>query len=360
MTVGRDLLGVFEVWHVAEETPLEPPIVIGGSLVGDLLVTSDLENPLHVQIGNVADTGQVHVQGGILPGASLEIEVASGMSGQVLVDANVGAELTVTGSVTTGGAVDIVGYVTSAGVVSLGDLNGYVEVNAGVAGRVDILGSVDKTTAGPAIRVDQNVTGEIRVYGSLYDDSNEPHEIDIGGEMPFPGAIAIDWDGNPEYDQWWQGAIIAIGQTEYRSNAAQARVYEISPCRGDMTNDWSVDNFDRTPFFTALYNPGQYALLYPGLSGSRVFHGDSDCNGTFDLADSTSFMTRTLTGFCDCYRGADEPPPAPAAEVAAMLVESVPAEQYEELVATVGIAIDWQPTKELCDYWQAVYAALTQ
>lgn len=381
-----------------------------------------------VTCGTVNEDGQLDIHGPAdgtfhLAGVSGHVKFWNGMGGTLTATAvNADGEFVVagsaqgqgltgtatfTGNVNRGGLIDITGSAGLAGSVTtanmlgtihvatdasgllsigtLGDPNdpndpnaivridggltsdGHVIVGTALRGRLEVRGDVHKTTVGPAIRVGADVTGQIRVYGSLYDDVNEAYEINVRGAMPFPGAIAIDWDGDQESDVWEPGAVIRIGATSYTGNTWQARVYEISSCRGDMQGDWAVGFPDINPFIMALndvlYGTSNYAAAFPGLEGSMAFHGDADCSDVFDSADINPFVARVQTGDCDCGEargngeGADRMPPE---ELAALLAENVAPEQYDALLAVVAAAIDAAPDEEMAAYWQAVYAALTQ
>lgn len=191
--------------------------------------------------------------------------------------------------------------------------DGHVVVGASLRGCLEVRGDVHKTTVGPAIRVGGDVTGQIRVYGSLYDDVNEPYEINVRGAMPFPGAIAIDM----------------------------------------ALND-------------VLYGTSNYAAAYPGLEGSMLYHADADCSGQVDSGDINPFIARVTTGNCDCDQprgdamGGEDADLMPPEELAAVLAENTAPEQYDALLAIIGAAIDAAPDEETQAYWQAVYAALTQ
>jgi hypothetical protein len=201
------------------------------------------------------------------------------------------------------------------------------------------------------------------VLGSLYDNPNDACEIGIRGAMPFPGTIAVDWDGDQESDTWERGAVVRIGEVAYYENNWQNRVYDISGCRGDMHGDLAAGSPDINPFVAALSNSAAYAQMHPGLDGSTIFHGDANCDGSMDFADINPFVARAGSGDCDCAeeRGdgmdGDLMPPE---DLAAILAENVAPEQYDALLAVVAAVIDAAPNEETQAYWEAVYAALTQ
>ena len=74
-----------------------------------------------------------------------------------------------------------------------------------------------------------------------------------------------------------------------------------------MNNDGLVNYADINPFVQALNNPAAYAYAHPGLGGlppdlsvggSRVWHGDLNCNDTLTYADINPLSTRIGQGCC--------------------------------------------------------------
>lgn len=278
--------------------------------------------------------------------------------GQVQIGASLGGTLQL-----LGGPVNDAG--PQEAVVIGANLTGQVIIENALERNVVVYGNVDRTASGVAISVGQSSTGQIRVYGSLYDDPNEAYEIRIGGTMPFPGAVTIDWDGDQEPDYWRSGAVIRIWQTDYHGNEEgwPARVYDVSACRGDMQGDGYVGLPDINPFIMALTDvmsgSSNYATWFPGLEGSMTFHADADCNGVVDFADINPFVARVSSGNCDCTDLDAEPPMTPR-ELALMLADNIWPELYDDLVWVVGEAIDWQESREPRAYWTAVHDALTE
>jgi hypothetical protein len=390
-----DIVGPVNLWNGLDGT------LTGGTLIGGALGGGELyiggNNP------EQGLNGTVTLSGAVEEGASINVGGAAGLAGSLIVGDLLGTvhvvfdasgALETTGLVAPSGVVQIDGDVTADGHVTVGTdldgtlsldtLNGYVNVRGGLSGRLEILGNVDKATVGHAISVDQDLAGQIRVYGSLYDDPNEVREIEIGGAMPFPGAIAVDWDGDQELDRWWPEAIIRVGQIDYRQNDWQARVYDISSCRGDLNGDESVGFPDINPFILALNDAqsgsSNYAAAFPGLEGSMTYHGDTTCDDPPHLGfeDINPFVALVTSGCCDAdcpgcsqqdgdgmngmmYEGGEGlPGMLPPEELAAQLAANVWPELYPDLVAMVAANIDLQPDEESQAYWQAVYAALTE
>lgn len=116
-------------------------------------------------------------------------------------------------------------------------------------------------------------------------------------------------------------------------------------------------------------------MTYPGLAetdpnnptaytgGCVIWHGDCNCDGVFDFGDINPFVA-LLSGTCDpnCpdCQGDDGGERMSPQELADRLVENIWPELYDDLVWVVAETIDWQETRDLRAYWQAVYAALTE
>jgi len=357
------------------------------ALGGELFVDGDPNDP------NQGLNGTVTLSGDVLDGASIEIDAPAGLAGSlsvgdvlgtIHVTGDVSGALVINGCLVDGeaaGVVQIDGDVVVGaevgiaedlqGVVSLGALNGYVQVRGELSGYLEVLEDVDKTTAGPAIRVEESLTGQIRVYGPLDADPNEADVIQIGGAMPFPGAFTVDFDGYDEDDDWDSRAYVLVEQSDpndpnsgparYNGNSPAVRVYRVTSCLGDMQNDASVNMYDITYFVAAQTGPDQYAAIAPGLEGSMVYHCDVNEDGTCDFGDINCFVYLVTHQICGPCPGEDDrgEPPSPQ-ELAKQLADNVWPELYDDLVWVVGQAIDWQKTQELREYWTAVYNALTE
>ena len=174
--------------------------------------------------------------------------------------------------------------------------------------------------------------------GSLLNEDDV--EIFVGGEMSAAAAITIDDDGSEAGAGWESGAQVEVGETVFNGNSPSAHIWEIQPCRGDMNNDGALNNFDVDPFLLALSDPEGYEDDFPGLEGSRVYHGDCDCSGTFNNFDLDPFVALLSDSCCtiDCspceslgFGGGPS-----AADVAAMLTENTAPERWETLIAVVS------------------------
>lgn len=107
-----------------------------------------------------------------------------------------------------------------------------------------------------------------------------------------------------------------------------------------MNNDGVLNSSDVDPFVLGLSDPEGYEDDFPGLEGSRVYHGDCDCSGTFNNFDLDPFVALLSEGCCtvDCSpcegsRGGGGPS---AADVAAVLAENTAPQRSEALVAAVS------------------------
>jgi len=336
--VGSDVLGSIEVnGNVdADQVPNQPRISIAGAVTGDVLV--------------------------------LQEEETDGLYGT----------LQVTGTVGDSGLLEIGGDLGAGGLVQVGELGGAIEIDGASAGNVEVLLDIGRkgAGAGPAISVGENLTGQIRVFGSFY-GSPADHEVQIGGAAP--GAFVVDWDADwvEDTDYWDSAAVVWVAHAdpnepnspsaEYNHNTPSARMYDVTACLGDMDNSGDVNFPDINPFVVALSNPAQYAALFPGLSGSMVYHGDTTCDipPHFGFEDINPFIaligkpcTRCGMEGGDAPMGGDQP--LSPEELAKELAANIWPELYADLVAMVAANIELQPDEESQAYWQAVYAALTE
>jgi hypothetical protein len=139
------------------------------------------------------------------------------------------------------------------------------------------------------------------------------------------------------------------------------RLWNVSDCRGDFNSDWVVDVGDLNLFFTALKNPGAYALAYPGFSTSRVFHRDYNCDRTFNGYDRASLLDRIARQCCDVScPGCEIQGRLAPGSLASELKGAVGPENYADLLAAVAdLAIEEpQATDKAC--WEAVYQGLAE
>jgi hypothetical protein len=325
--------------------------------------------------------GRVHVGGDVW--GPITCAGREALSGQIEIDGALGrpewgsAQLVFFGG-DASGAVRIHGTVYNA-IDVVGNLLGHIHC-ASMLGLIDLDGDLgDRNTPN-----DQTFKGHIRIDGMF-----EPFgHITVGGQIVGATSfIAVDYDANG--DDWVYvddeaGAIVVIEgdplPTIYRGNtpdAQAAHVWEISECKGDLDGDGTVGFPDINPFILALTNPLGYSQYYPGLgctgdpndpdclAGSRIWHGDLNCDGSLDFSDINPFVALLTNPCCQascdpCPGGDGGLPGLSPEELAAQLAANIWPELYPDLVAMVAAMIDAAPDEETQAYWQAVYEALTQ
>jgi hypothetical protein len=192
------------------------------------------------------------------------------------------------------------------------DWTGTLTVGGEMAGTFRCTGDSDGV-----IVVDEDLSGLILIDHSLLDAtaSSDP-EIEVVGEITATGAITVNYNFDP-LAEWESGATVEADGTPYSGNDETVHVYNVYPCKGDMTNDESVDFGDIDPFLLALFDPEQFGLDFPGLGasapgplrtqgggstprwasvGPMIYHGDfaggegGGCNGQVDNFDSDPFV----------------------------------------------------------------------
>lgn len=316
------------------------------ALNGVLQVTGDLGACI-IAYG-IGATGRIEVGGNLW--GTLET-VFSGVEGQVVVH----GDLT---------ALVVVGSLAQA------NLTGAITVDHDLTGRIDVSVNLVDDTDNPA-------AGHIIVNGS-FGNGFGPGYINIAGRFGWSQAfIAVDYDGDQSQDEWKQYAFIDVAWRRLTGNAPEEHVWEISPCKGDLDGSWSVDFADINPFVLALSNPVGYSQTFPGLGctddpndpnclgGSRIWHGDVNCDGSLDFGDINPFVVLMEHQCCmlwdcaPCWDGDAGERMSPQ-QLAAQLATHIWPELYDDLVGVVGAAIEVQPDDESRAYWEAVYAALTE
>lgn len=326
---------------------------VGGSLLNHLHASEYIYSTIAID-GNLSASIVAPSMGG------LQVLGSGPHSGNVALQQTYAYTIGLSGNYT--GAISLGNSLT--GKITIGNnLTGSIRVhndlNAG--GLISVGGDVSGS-----IKVDDRLAGQIRVNGSLLNGAAE-NDVWIGTAIDTTGAVAVDYNGWHTGDDWAAGAVVRVGANTYTQNTAAARVYEITPCRGDLNNDGSVDFGDINPFVLALTNPAGFATTYPGLDGSMVFHGDLDCNGILDFGDVNPFVQRMAEQCCWEQCGAcpppgnAPPPPMPEpAELAAILAANIDPELYDDLIALAAAVAQYDSDPEVAAYWQDVYEALTQ
>lgn len=295
----------------------------------------------------------------------------------------------------------------ATGVLEIGgDLWGRMETMvAGIAGRlivhgnlsgVVIVGSWVQANMTGSIVVDHDLTGRISVSGNLVDDTESAGaghiiingslgsgvgvaHIDVAGRFGGRQAfIAVDYDGDQTEDGWKPDAFVDVASIRLTGNTPAEQVWEISSCRGDMNGDWAVDFGDINAFILGLSNPEGYSQTFPGLGctddpndpeclgGSRIWHGDINCDGAFNFADINPFVALLALPepccdrdcpLCDTNGGQEM---MGAQELADGLAAHVWPELHADLVALIVTAVDNAANEAEAEYWLAVYDALTE
>ncbi len=195
--------------------------------------------------------------------------------------------VTINGSGTNYGSIQVNGAYTGTMWIA-GSVGNFIDITGGASGDIGIGGDLPGT-----IDIDGALSGQIRVYGSLFGS------ISLDSMHPTAAAIAIDYDA----DGWqtgdcWAAGAVHVGTTNYYVNTPDKHIYEITTCKADLNNDGQVNGTDAALFDTAL-DSGAYNAQFPGLEGSRVFHGDLNCDGQLTSADAGPFQTRVAAGVCE-------------------------------------------------------------
>jgi hypothetical protein len=257
-----------------------------------------------------------------------------------------------------------------------GDVVGRIVIGRFLTGRMQIEGDLHGTSGLPGIAVTDELTGQIRINGSMWNDETEGcNEIEVGSMPSPPGtaAIVVNWDGfGWNSDVWGQDATITVGIKVYYQSDRTAHVMTTTCQKGDMDGSGATNNFDITPFVQALSDPTGYDRDHPVIAGARDFHGDCNVDGAFNNFDITAFVLRVTnedayfaqypTGGCRN----PEPPPgdsgAPgsydAQAVAALLEQSVDREWMPHLIRIAQYVIDHSSNDAEVAFWLEVLADL--
>jgi hypothetical protein len=393
---------------------LNAPLIVKGKITstGDVQLTGGLDSAGYVQIGDPNDPntgdvlGSLAITGSVAadpndPRIVLTGDVGAGTAiAKVVVDGQLLGGLAVNGQIAksssaTPSEVQINGDVGYGGYARIGshvvgkltvgdpnnpnsfcNLKGYVRVDGDVTGSIEVTG-----TAGDGAHTDV-LAGYVQVYGAfggagLGDPERRVYIhrwYDARTPLGPTAYVAMDYDASG--DTWPSSAAVVIGDPNnpsnvYRGNTADKHIWRITCFRGDAYNDGAVNFADINPFTMGLNYPDQYALTYPGLGDSRVVHGDANCDGVFNSADINPFIALLFQPptCCDLdYEqmnfgwdgdGADGGYELTPEELAAQLMATVLPEMYDDLLNFVTIVIEGQEGAAK-EYWEAVYAALTE
>ncbi len=345
-------------------------VYIWGQLTGEIKVAEDVNLLLLAWVTGNIDIGRdlnglqlAKLDGTLRVGRDLILDdfyyLLEGGSGELTVERNLSGVLDI---IATGFAGPISIHGDMPGRIDIwtsGDLTGTITIGGSLSGSIGISDNLFDSARDLS-------GGHIIVNGSL----TESGYIWVGGS--FQGDtefIAIDYDGWDEADTWESGATITVGEDTYEGNEPDAHVWEITSCKADMNNDELVDFFDIDPFVTAITDPGQYALDYPGLAYSMVFHGDLNCDGYVDFFDIDPFVARAITDPC-CYEECGDCPERfggegggeslSPLEMAIELATHIAPERYDTLVEMIALLAAAQKDAEKAAYWTAVWAALSE
>ena len=289
-------------------------------------------------------------------------------------DISIGGDLTTATlssqlKLSTPGDIEVVGDLLGA-MTFFGEFLGIAQVHGDCPGSIDI---ADDLTG--SITIDGDLSGSIDVGGRLDDAFGGGGFIIVNGSF-LPGAditvgfphasftefIAIDYDaieqGPIDPDGWnFSGdcdpltspnAVVEIAGVKYVCNEPSVRVWEISPIKGDMNNDWALNGADIDPFFLGFGDPLAYAAAYPGLAGSRIFHGDCNCDDKFNGADIDPFFD-LLAGGAPCGFSFWDP------EYVAWLIEThVRPDRLDRAIALIDAYTRGEARPDRRRFWNAV------
>ena len=187
-----------------------------------------------------------------------------------------------------------------------GEIRGEIVVGD-VKGNIVVNGSLNDPNAdgqGGHIRV-------LRTLGVLNEDPPPAEEPMILVTTAFDSQtpteyITVDYYGDLIGTSWAPTVRIMVGSTVYGPglsgfNTLESRIWDVTDCKGDMDNDGDVDFDDIDPFVAALEPGATYDGMFPGLAGSRVFHGDFTGDGLVTFDDLDPFIARL--GYCSPQGG---------------------------------------------------------
>ncbi|MEW6251522.1 MAG: hypothetical protein AB1716_12815 [Planctomycetota bacterium] len=363
LTVGHDwLLGHYiadpsfegtitvenDYWaNVTSQTTWYTPIVVGDPELGVGDWRGSLTTPLNWPIfAPITIHGHVAYSGSITSGADLwqdyPISVGGDMDGLIDVTGSIPCDITIGSSMT-----------------------GRIVTSLDLTGNIVIGGDMASDTAG--IWIGRNLSSSGLAHGHIIVNGmfgGAPNcTVQIAGIMENPTAfISFNYDAPPPLDSWpaYPPSAVRVGANLYYETEPSLHIWGISKCRGDMDNSHAVDFNDINPFVQALSYPGDYALAYPGLAGSMVWHGDCTCDGAFNFADINPFVARIGKPCDPNCAGADGPPSAPPEQTAEALRTHVRPENRVPLLSIVAQTAMQARSRAVRDYWQAVYEHLTR
>jgi hypothetical protein len=172
-------------------------------------------------------------------------------------------------------------------------VNGDVDYSSHAHPPIRVTNAINGSGGGaPLIYVGgQLINGTIAIDGSLSNASSSTAEIQVvNGTFGSLGAVAINYDGVG--GEAWSGGSVLVGSTPYTAQNAGAHVWLVDKCKGDFDNDGDRDGTDQSLFDTALV-ASTYHAAFPGLEGSRIWHGDCDLDGNFSGSEDRDEIAQT-------------------------------------------------------------------
>ena len=343
---------------------------VGGDLIGSIALAG-LTATGTIQIDG--DCGGMNIQGPV-PGS---VTIAGDLTGGATFGGGA-FPFTVVGSISVGNLSGSLGIATSLGqsgsIEVLQDLSGQITVASGLLGPLHVFGNCTSSggiTVGTDVKgsvtIDEDLAGSIDVGGELNDAFLDGGFIAVDGSFASTAAITIQegFASTTEFIScnnngaapgvWEAGATVTLwasnpGKTQvFTGDAPGERVRAATSVKGDMNNDGAVNGGDIDLFFVALGDPAAYKAAYPGLAGSRVFHGDCNCDDKFNGADITPFFD-LLEGGVPCVGFNFWEP-----EYVAWLIEThVRPERLDRAIALIDDYVRGETRPERRRFWNAV------
>lgn len=253
------------------QTTYEPGMYGGGGI----LVSGSTLDSFALNVAHDFKRGFVEYVGGANPPQT------SPFKGAITIGGNMGAPA---------GVAHIRGRAFNASYPNAGDVQSKITIGGSLYPGADGL---------PAINCDGTLSSNVRISGSLVYGTVGATPI-IYARNALTGAVAVDYNGwRPEYS-WQSGATINVdGLPAYAGNTPEAYLFDITSCKGDLNNDGTLSSKDDDAFLEALNYPATYSTEFRGaLDGSRVWHGDVNCDGNFDANDHARLTNLINAGCC--------------------------------------------------------------
>ena len=360
----------------------------GPGQIGTLAIDGDMAGELYVkrlqrnlQLGNVPPSGRIWIDE--FRGYSAEpfrasLVVANGLAGDLAIGGKAAGPPPETANVQY--ARLEIGTAAPEGVTGELYFSGSLNQDVDVTIHGDLHDPEDPQSQDP-----QMSGGHIIILGGFGTAQGEA-TITIDGALTGPRPfIVVDYDGWHELHRWQASGTVIITTPDPNDpnvpplylygNTPAWHVWEITECRGDMNNDGAVDFGDINPFVQALSYVRAYSLDFPGLgaledpwdpnAGSRVYHGDCNCDGVFDFGDINPFIELVAqpqpccSHECPCTAGGGGLMAMPEPEyLAAKLAVNVKPELFDDLVAMAAAAASVQTDPKLKTYWEKVHHTL--